>query len=74
MLASRDELDPDLDTELLIAVIDAEADAAGDGDKALRDVEAAISAALERGVGRVAPDGSAGSAILDRARDQGDES
>lgn len=53
VLASRDELDSELETHLLESIVDAEANAAGDGDAALRAVEAVVSAAVQRGVGNV---------------------
>ncbi len=53
VLASRDELDPDFDTELLEAIVDAEAGLAGDGEAAMRAIDVAVTAALERGVGNV---------------------
>lgn len=51
VLASREELDPGLDAELLVAIVDAEATAAGDGDAAIRTIDAAVTAAIARGVG-----------------------
>lgn len=51
VLASREELDPGFDAELLVAMMDAEASAAGDGDAAIRAIDAAVTAALGRGVG-----------------------
>ncbi len=51
VMASRDEIDADLETELLAAIVDAEATAAGDGDAATRAIDAAVTAAIERGVG-----------------------
>ena len=53
VLTSRDELDPDLDTELLKAIVNAEAGLLGDSDAARRAIDAAVTAALERGVGKV---------------------
>ena len=53
VLQSRDELDADLDSDFLAAVVDAEADAAGDGDAAIRSIDAAVVAAIARGVGHV---------------------
>ena len=55
VLHSRDEIDPELDTELLQAVVDAEAGAAGDGESALRAIDATVAAAIRRGVGHVEP-------------------
>jgi hypothetical protein len=53
VLASRDELDPDLETELLEAIVDAEVRLPGDSEAAMRAIDAAVTAALERGVGKV---------------------
>lgn len=52
VLASRDEVDPDLETELLETIVDAETYSAGDGDAAMRAIEAALIAAIGRGVGQ----------------------
>ena len=52
-LASRDEIDPELETQLLEAIVDAEADSAGDGDAAMRAIDDALIAAASRGVGYV---------------------
>jgi hypothetical protein len=51
VLASRDQIDPGLETTLLEAIVDAEADSSGDGEAAMRAVDAAVTAAIERGVG-----------------------
>ena len=51
VLASRDEIDPDLETELLEAIVDAETDSTGDSDEAMRAIDAALTAAIDRGVG-----------------------
>ena len=53
VLASRDEIDPELDTTLLEAIVDAEIDSAGDGDAAMHAINAALTAAVERSVGYV---------------------
>ena len=53
VLASRDEIDPEFETELLEAIVDAETDSAGDGDTAMRAINAALTAAIDRGVGYV---------------------
>jgi hypothetical protein len=53
VLASRDELDPDLDTKLLEAIVDAEAGLPEDGQGAMRAIDAAVTAAIERGVGKL---------------------
>ena len=53
VLESRDTIDPELDTELLEDVVDAESDSAGDGDAAIRAIDAAVTAAIVRGVGYV---------------------
>jgi hypothetical protein len=52
VLRSRDEIDPDLETDLLEAIVDAEAESAGDGDAAMRAIDAAVTAAIKRGVGK----------------------
>ena len=51
VLVSRDEIDPELETELLVAIVDAETDFAGDGDAAMRAIDAALTAAIDRSVG-----------------------
>lgn len=51
VLTSRDEIDPELETGLLEAIVDAEINSAGDGDVAMRAIDAALTAAIERGVG-----------------------
>ena len=53
VLASRDDIDPYLETELLEAIVDAETAAAGDGDAAMRAIDAGLTAAIGRGVGSV---------------------
>ena len=53
VLASRDEIDPELETELLKAIMDAEIDSALDGDAAMDIIAAALTAATNRGVGDV---------------------
>ena len=53
VLESRDTIDPELDTELLEDVVDAESDSAGGGDAAIRAIDAAVTAAIVRGVGYV---------------------
>ena len=50
MLASRDTIDPELETRLLEAIVDAEATSSGDGDAAMRAIDAAVTAAINRGV------------------------
>lgn len=60
VLQSRDDLDPGLDTAFLEAVVNAEADAAGDGDAAIRAIDAAVMAAIARGVGHAEPVESGG--------------
>lgn len=67
VLASRDEVDPDLETELLETIVDAETDSAGDGDVAMRAIDAAVTAAIGRGVGQPPEADSAR-----RLRDNGD--
>ena len=51
VLASRDEIDPDLETELLEEIVDAEWGSSGDSDAAMAAIDAALTAAIERGVG-----------------------
>ena len=53
VLASRDEIDPELETQLLEAIVDAETDSEGDGDVAMRAIDAALTVAASRGVGYV---------------------
>lgn len=53
VLASRDEIDPELETELLEAIVGAELNSAGDADMAMRAIDAALTGASERGVGSV---------------------
>ena len=53
VLASRDEVDPDLETELLEAIVDAEWGSGGDSDAAMGAIDAALTAAIDRGVGNV---------------------
>lgn len=53
VLASRDKIDPDLETELLEAIVDAEWGSGGDSDAATAAINAALSAAIGRGVGNV---------------------
>jgi hypothetical protein len=53
VLQSRDELDPVLDTQLLEDIVNAEADAAGDGDSAIRAIDAVVTGAVARGVGHI---------------------
>ena len=53
VLVSRDEIDPELETELLEAIVDAETDFAGDGGAAMRAIDAALTAAIDRGVGYI---------------------
>ncbi len=48
VLASRDEIDPDLETGLLEAIVNAEADAFGDSDTAMRAIDSAVTDAIER--------------------------
>lgn len=50
VLASRDAIEPDLETELLEAIVNAEVDAA-DADSAMHGIDVAVSAAIDRGVG-----------------------
>lgn len=59
LLASRDEIDPELETELLEAIVDAEMVSAGDGDMAIHAIDVALNAAIDRGVGYVQEAGAA---------------
>lgn len=56
VLASRDHVDSGLETQLLENIVVAEADSAGDGDAAMQAMDAAITAAIGRGVGLVGED------------------
>lgn len=71
VLRSRDELDADLDSDFLTAVVDAEADAGGDGDAAIRSIDTVVVAAIARGVGHVQPAAEAVGGQV--ARDQENE-
>lgn len=51
VLASRDEIDPELETELLKAIVDAEIDSALGGDAAMDTIAAALTSATNRGIG-----------------------
>ncbi len=51
VLATRDELDPGLDTGLLEAILDAESGAGDDGDAAMRAIKVVVDAAVRAGVG-----------------------
>lgn len=53
VLASRDAIDPGLETAVLEAIVSAEINSAGDGDAAMRAINAALTAAIDRGVGYV---------------------
>ena len=53
VLASRDDIDPELESGLLEAIVDAETISGGDGDAAMRAIDAAVTAAIERDVGAV---------------------
>lgn len=53
VLQSRDQLDPNLDTQLLEDIVNAEADAAGDADSAVRAIDAVVIDAVARGVGHI---------------------
>ena len=53
VLTSRDAIDPELETELLEAIVDAEINSAGDGDAAMRAIDAVLTAAIEPGIGSV---------------------
>jgi hypothetical protein len=56
VLTTRDKIDADLDTELLEAIVDAEANHPEDSDQAMRVIETAVSEAIARGVGAPALD------------------
>jgi len=51
VIASRNKIDPDLETELLAEIVDAEAAAGGDGEAAMHAIDAAVTSAIGRGVG-----------------------
>jgi hypothetical protein len=53
VLRARDQLDPEFDTELLEAIVDAEADAPGDAEAALRQIDAGVTGAIDRGFGHI---------------------
>ena len=53
VLRSRDELDPGLDAEFLVAILNAEADAVGDGDAAIRSIDTVVDAAIAQGIGHI---------------------
>ena len=71
VLASRDEIDPDLETELLEAIVDAEWGSGGDGDAATAAIDAALTAAIDRGVGNGQEENA--SAATDAAIDANDQ-
>lgn len=50
VLASRDKIDPELETELLEAIVDAETTFSGDGDAAMRAIDTAVTATIDSGV------------------------
>ena len=72
VLASRDEVDPGLETELLEAIVDAETASAGDSDAAMRAIDSAVTAAISRGVGYV-QEADAGEAIEDVVNGDGED-
>lgn len=51
VLASRDDIDPELESGLLEAIVDAATNSGGDGNAAMRAIDAAVTAAIERDVG-----------------------
>lgn len=55
VLASRDAIDPPLESKLLEAIVEAEADCAGDGAAAMHAIDLAVTAAIERGSGAADP-------------------
>jgi len=69
VLTTRDKIDPDLDAELLKAIVDAETVYAADGDQAISAIDTAVTSAIERGVSAQSPP-SAPDAI---AENEGDE-
>ena len=71
VLASRDEIDPDLEAELLEAIVDAEWDSGGDSEAAIAAIDAALTSAIGRGVGNV-PEENA-SVTTDGAIDSNDQ-
>ena len=73
VMTSRDGIDPELETELLEAIIDAETDFAGDGAVAMHAIDLAVSAAIDRGVGCVERAESAESSEDDVNRDGYDQ-
>ena len=74
VLASRDEIDPNLEAELLEAIVDAEWGSGGDSDAAMAAIDAALTAAIERGVGNVQNgDASAESSDVFGGNDQNQE-
>lgn len=71
VLASRDETDPNLETELLEAIVDAEVRLPGDSEGAMRAIDAAVTAAIERGVGNVQEPASGADEAADSAGEEG---
>ena len=50
-MASRAGIDPEFDAKLLEAIVHAEAESAADDDTTIRAIDAAVTAAIARGVG-----------------------
>jgi hypothetical protein len=72
VLASRDDVDPDLETELLEAIVDAEVRLPGNSEGAMRAIDAAVTAAIERGVANVRePESAAGEAAEPESEEGG---
>ena len=73
VLRTRDAIDPSLESELLEAIVNAEASAGGDGDAAIRTIDAAVNAAIERGVGRPEDGGLPPGGVAVSEEDEEDE-
>lgn len=69
VLASRDELDASLESELLENIVHGVADAAGDDEAARAAIAGAVTAAIGRGLGYVTPDSGAEHAVNDDEAD-----
>ena len=72
-MASRDRVAPELDTQLLEAIVDAEIESAGDGEVAMRAIDAAVTASISRGVGQVQEVDQTNATEDDRKSDGNDE-
>jgi len=73
VMASRLDVAPGLDAMLLEAIVDAETAAAGDAAAAMSAIDAAVTAAMERGVGRLDGDEAAKRTVAEPAEDEEDE-